>query len=132
MCEGSCLCGAVQWQLTGPLQAARFCHCSHCRKFSGAAAGAWAMASTADFSVSHGEDSVRRYNSGRGLRCFCGHCGSALWFESIEHPQLVSIALGSLDGGDIPAPEMHIFTGARPAWSAIADQLPQHADYPTD
>ena len=70
MPEGSCLCGAVRWRIAGPLMAPRYCHCSHCRKFSGAAAGTWAMAESAGLEVLAGAEAVRRFNSGHGLRCF--------------------------------------------------------------
>jgi len=35
--RGSCLCGAVQFELVGPLLRPLNCHCSLCRKQHGAA-----------------------------------------------------------------------------------------------
>ncbi len=130
MYSGSCLCGAVTWRLEGSLRAARYCHCGNCRKFSGAAAAAWAMADTAGLRVTRGASDVQRFDSGRGLRCFCRHCGSVLWFESLEQPNTVAVALGSLDSGAVTPPQVHIFTASRADWDTIADALPQHAEYP--
>lgn len=74
--------------------------------------------------------SVKKFNSGKGLRCFCGNCGSPVWFESLDHAAIVAIPLGVLDDGDIPTPEMHIWTRSKPDWCAITDSLPQHETYP--
>ncbi len=35
MVKGSCLCGQINFELDGELQAPRYCHCENCRKFSG-------------------------------------------------------------------------------------------------
>ena len=32
---GSCLCGAVRYEVTGPLRKVVYCHCEQCRKTSG-------------------------------------------------------------------------------------------------
>lgn len=33
---GGCLCGAVRYSISAPLKNVIACHCSHCRKISGA------------------------------------------------------------------------------------------------
>jgi len=35
---GSCLCGGVRFEVTLPFSDANYCHCSRCRKHSGAEA----------------------------------------------------------------------------------------------
>ncbi len=37
MVRGSCLCGAVRFEITGETTKIGMCHCSKCRKVSGAA-----------------------------------------------------------------------------------------------
>lgn len=127
---GSCLCGAVRFEIDGNLTSPRFCHCEHCRKFAGTSPATWAMAKTSELSVLSGGDDVGKYNSGRGLRCFCRTCGSPVWFESLGHPHITAIPLGVLDETDVAPPQMHLWTGSMPTWCAIHDALPQHEKNP--
>jgi hypothetical protein len=72
----SCLCGGVAYEITGPIQRARYCHCTHCRKFSGTAAAAWGLIETGHLTLIRAEGGLSRYPSGQGLRVFCRTCGS--------------------------------------------------------
>ena len=133
MIEASCLCGRIIFTIHGELSSARTCHCTTCRKFSGTSPAAWAMARAADLRIDPEADleaAVTRYDSGRGIRCFCARCGSPVWFESKDYSDIVMIPLGVLDDGDVPTPSAHIFVGSKPGWCSIHDDLPQHATYP--
>ncbi len=56
---GSCLCGAVAFEVDGPIAGIGQCHCSLCRKVSGTASNAvFVVASKADWETLHG-DAVR-------------------------------------------------------------------------
>jgi hypothetical protein len=123
--RASCLCGAIRFTLDLELRAPRYCYCEHCTKFAGTSPATWAIALKAKLDVSASSGRVARYDSGKGLRCFCTTCGSPVWFESKDHPEYVAIPLGVLDDGDVPPPEMHIWVGSKPAWCAIHDDLPR-------
>jgi hypothetical protein len=73
---------------------------------------------------------LTKYDSGRGVRCFCSTCGSPVWFESKDYSDIVMIPLGVLDEGNIPAPDAHVFVGSKPGWCSIHDDLPQHDAHP--
>ncbi len=45
-------------------------------------------------------------------------------------PDIIGIALGAIDDGEIAAPQMHVWTQSSPAWETIAGDLPQHATHP--
>ncbi len=129
MLRASCLCDSNRFELGGELRAARYCYCEHCTRYAGTAPAAWVMANAAD--VRHLErGDVSKYDSGRGLRCFCSNCGSPLWFESKDFPEIVMLPLGVFEDGPVPQPEMHIFVDSRPEWCVIRDDLPQHRLYP--
>ena len=131
MANGSCLCGAIEFILDGELSAVRYCHCSNCRKFAGTSPATWAMAEADKLHITREDSTIGRFNSGRGIRCFCSNCGSPLWFESIDYPQIVGIPLGVLDDEDLPKPEMHLWVSARPTWYHIDDDLPRHDKGPS-
>ena len=130
MIRGSCLCQAHAFTINRPLRAARLCHCGNCTKFAGTSPAAWAMADSDALSVTKADAGIVRYDSGRGRRCSCATCGSPLWFESLEHPEIIAIPLGVLDSGEIPAPEFHLWIRSKPAWCKIHDDLPQYDTYP--
>jgi len=130
MNHGSCLCGSTQFTLRGKLRSARFCFCTNCTKFAGTAPATWAMADSASLKIETPGAPVTKYNSGRGLRCFCAKCGSPVWFESLEHPDIVAIPLGALDDGEIPVPAMNLWTRSRPGWCSIDEDLPAYETNP--
>ena len=128
---GSCLCQAIQFELDGEITSPRYCHCSNCVKFAGASPAAWAMANSAELQLINSAAEITKYNSGRGLRCFCSQCGSGVWFESIDFPEIIAIPLGVIDDGDIPLPEQHLWVSSKPGWCVINDELPQREQGPT-
>lgn len=131
MAQGSCLCGAIRFTLDGELSAPRYCYCTYCTKFTGTSPATWAMGESSKIDVTTSMKTLAKYDSGRGLRCFCARCGSPVWFESHDYPEITAIPLGVLDDDEVPRPEMHIFVGSKPDWCAISDDLPQHDDFPT-
>lgn len=131
MLHGSCLCGSIHFTLTAALRSTRYCHCVYCRKFSGTSPATWAMGESASLEVTRQDALVSKFDSGRGLRCFCAECGSPLWFESLDHPEIVGIPLGALDDGEIPPPEMHLWVRSRPDWCTLEDDLPEHETHPS-
>ena len=79
MLRGSCLCGGVRYEITGPLSSALNCHCSMCRKAHGAAFRSRARVRATDFRWVQGEELVTYYESSPGNhRGFCRACGSPL------------------------------------------------------
>ena len=58
---GSCLCGGVRYEITGPFRRAGHCHCSRCRKHSGAAAGTQGRVLQEHFRLTQGGILLRTY-----------------------------------------------------------------------
>src|SRR5262249_7780186 len=80
MYKGSCLCGAVKYEVLGGLGAAVYCHCSRCRKASGSAFASNAVVAESVFKVVQGEQSLRTFSTDKGVhRIFCSACGSPIF-----------------------------------------------------
>jgi len=126
---GSCLCGSVTYEVTGPLRFVGNCHCSKCRKSHGAAFVTWGIIEPGEFNWVTGEDLVQHYESSPGrTRCFCGKCGSPL---AATHSGTVGeVVVGTLDGDPGGRPREHIFVGSKASWHEITDVLPQHEAWP--
>jgi len=126
--RGSCLCGAVRFEVDAFAPHTGNCHCSMCRKFHGAAYATIAEARREHFRWLAGEDALKAYTADNATtRRFCRHCGSSLTFSSPRaDPDLVEIALGCFDD-DVPVrPDAHIFVGSGAAWARPDDGLPQY------
>jgi hypothetical protein len=123
---GSCLCGAVRYEVYGPLRAVVACHCSQCRRTSG---------NFAAFTATRPEDLVliesgglRWYrSSATARRGFCGVCGSNLFWEPASGGR-ISIAAGTLDPPTGLTTAVHVFVGDASDYYGIEDDLPHRAD----
>ena len=129
--RGSCLCGAVRFELAGRPQWINHCHCSMCRKAQGAAFGSFLHAPGQGFRWLAGAERVRRYVSSPGNeRPFCEVCGSRLPVLEDEGRHVI-IPAGLLDDDPGIRPLVHIHVGSQAPWYEIgADGLPRFDGYP--
>lgn len=131
MYKGSCLCGAIQYEVRGELGPAFYCHCKRCRKASGSAFGANAIVAAGDFVITAGADALKSFTATTGLkRSFCGQCGSPLTSFRDSQPDIVRVRMGTLDTPVASGPGGHIFVGSKATWDEIHDGLPQHLERP--
>jgi hypothetical protein len=126
---GSCLCGAVRFEITGQFEQFYLCHCDYCRKGSGSAHGANLFSSTAQLTWIEGEDKKTLFQlpATRHHKCFCSICGSAL--PCTLGTMLVAPA-GSLDRAVSIKPDAHIFTSSRAAWDDRLELVPSFERFP--
>jgi hypothetical protein len=126
MLHGSCLCGAVRYELRGVPRVMYHCHCSTCRKASGAAAATNMLASYDEFHIVAGADCLASYESSpRKRRYFCSRCGSPIYSHAEATHDVVSLRCGALDDDPPLRPAAHLHVASQAPWSAIADGLPQ-------
>lgn len=124
---GSCLCGAVRFEVELPFLRANHCHCSRCRKHSGATGCIQGRVRREQFRLLQGEAQIRTYGAGMGaVKAFCIHCGSSLFGGSWPHGPQVSIRLGALDGDPGLRPEFHTHVESVAVWHEIRDDLPRY------
>lgn len=105
---GSCLCGAVTFDATGPLRDVIACHCTQCRKVSG---HYWAATSVPlDHFHLIRDGGLAWFRSSPGAeRGFCRRCGASLFWKP-EGEGRISIAPGAFDGDPPFRLTRHIFT----------------------
>ncbi|AMS17569.1 ribulose phosphate epimerase [Pseudomonas chlororaphis] len=126
--QGSCLCGAVKYQLLSRPKALSHCHCSQCRKSHGAAFASYGSVLRSDLCIVQGAGSLRSYRSSESvLRQFCGQCGSSLFWsrDQGEYADWISIALGTLDTPFTADKQKHIQVAFKASWYEIQDNWPQ-------
>ena len=122
--KGSCLCGGVKYEVEGGLGRVVNCHCSMCRKATGAAFRTRAAVKPTAFHWLAGEELVSRYESSPGeTRTFCRVCGATL--ATFLGDKEIGLPLGTLDDDPGVRPTAHVFVASKAAWFEITDGLPQ-------
>lgn len=107
MKTGSCLCGAVAYEISGLMKDALACHCTQCRKQTGSY---WISSGVADadFKLTK-QDGLKWFaSSDVAKRGFCKECGSNLFWKQ-NGSDTTSICVGGIDGKTELKLEGHIF-----------------------
>lgn len=128
MAEGHCFCGFIRYAADGAAYNETNCHCSICRRLSGAPFVAWFTVPIATFRFLSGEPTTIR-SSGHGTRTFCPRCGTPLTFRSDRFPEEVDITTCSLAEAGLLPPKDHTFVRSKVSWVRIADDLPAFPEH---
>jgi len=130
--SGSCLCGAVRFEIAGDFAHFYLCHCQYCRKDTGSAHAANLFSSSATLRWLAGQDQVTRFNlpNTRHRHCFCATCGSALPDLQMDGT-LLKVPAGSLDTDVIMRPNAHIFVASKANWDEALENIPTVARLPS-
>ncbi len=121
--RGSCLCGAVTFEVNGDLAGPDGCHCGMCRKHSGHFFASTDVPRTA--LTVHGAESVKWYQSSdKARRGFCGTCGSSLFWDPAAR-DWIGVAMGAFDTPTATRLAVHIFVAEKGDYYDIADGVKQ-------
>lgn len=130
--HGSCLCGLLKFSVTGVPSRFYHCHCSRCRKSSGAGHSSNLFVEGGKLSWNGNMDDIRSYQlpeAKRFARTFCKQCGGPLPRE-LPAFNLVQIPAGTLNDEPNISPQAHIFQDSKAAWSCTSDLLTAFPAYP--
>ena len=128
--SGRCLCGAIQYQLSGEPNVVALCHCTDCRRSSGAPMVAWAMFPEASLTLIKGNPKTIN-SSGAAMRSFCADCGSGLFYRNQEVlPRIVDVQSSTLDEPNALPPTLQIQTAERLEWMKHIHALPEFERFP--
>lgn len=127
MIEGGCQCGALQFRIDGEITDLSHCHCSMCRRLHGAAFVTFAGVSGAALEWTTGNEALKTFaSSDKNDRLFCELCGSQLGCISKPEPDMIYLAMGTVDGNPPHPPAYHQFASSVAPWHEINDDLPKH------
>ena len=118
MKTGSCLCGAVRYEVYGALRPVIACHCTQCRKQTGTYMSATA-AKNKDLKITAAGGLKWYRSSDNARRGFCGECGSVLFWKG-NGLDYTAIAAGSIDGPLGVALAGHIYCASAGDYYEIA------------
>jgi hypothetical protein len=123
MLTGGCFCGRVRYEADGAPFNETNCHCSICRRTTGAPFVAWFSVRRSQFRLVSGE-ATRFRSSGSATRSFCSECGTQITFE-LDGADEIDLTTSSLDDPNSVPPVDHTRTSSRLQWVRLADGLPQ-------
>ena len=135
MIRGSCLCGAVAFEIDGRVTPIQLCHARRCQKATGSAFSPELAARAERLRWLRGEENVAHYEAPLlrepppMRRAFCRTCGSPLPVLQPESGFWVLLA-GVLDDDPGTRPFQHIFTSQLATWDALTDALPKFPERP--
>lgn len=121
--EGGCFCGSVRYQAEGEDLTTVNCHCSMCRRATGAPYVTWFVVPDTQFTFLN-EEPASLDSSDHGTRYFCKKCGTHL---TCVHPGQadVAVTLGSLDDPENLSPTLEIYTDTKLGWTDGIGSLKQ-------
>lgn len=132
LAAGSCLCGAVKYEISGNLGIFQYCHCSRCRKVTGSAHAANIFVKPEQFRWTQGEDMLARYEPAETKHfatSFCTRCGSSMpWLAKTG--KAVVVPAGTLDDDPQIRPMQNIFCGSDASWYVEASGLVKFDELP--
>ena len=121
---GGCLCGDIRFHIRKDPDGARHCHCTLCRRQTGAAFTTGVRFAGKYFVWTKGEPEY--FSDSMGVRrSFCAHCGSSMTWEPSDRDDITVFA-GSLDRAEDVHCVCHGYTSTMLPWVKLDDGLPQY------
>lgn len=129
MATGECNCGAVAFEIDADLKDVFVCHCSICRRATGANGIAVLLVENAKFRWLRGEDNIATWKKpGADWQCwFCRTCGSPV--PGANDPTRMFVPAGLIrEGGENLKVAHHIWVGSKAVWDEIGDAGKRHEE----
>ena len=126
--RGKCLCGKVKYVVQDEFAYALNCHCSNCRRATGAAFKPFGGIERHKLRIVQGGDKLLHFGGGPAHDAHCKECGSLL-YSVVRDGAFVHVTLGTLVDSPSIRPSAHIFVGSKAPWFTITDDLPQHEEF---
>jgi hypothetical protein len=125
MLKGGCYCGRIRYEAAGTPFHETNCHCSICRRTTGAPYVTWFSVPRSQFRIVDGEPTQFR-STAKAMRSFCPECGTQLTFEHEDFPNEIDVTTCSLDDPNVLPPKDHTWTSSKLRWLKLADGLPAY------
>ena len=128
--EGGCLCGEIRFKATSAPDYVAYCHCTSCRKSTGAPAVVYVTYQQKDVTFTKGNR--KKFASSKGVaRTFCERCGTPISYEAEwKGDVIVGFFVGTMDKPDVFPAQKHVAYGERVGWFDASDTLPRFLEFP--
>jgi hypothetical protein len=107
--KGSCQCKAVKYEINPAVLLVGNCHCTICRKLTGASFSTIVIVAEDDLNVVHGSDQLSTWQvTDLAAKNFCCKCGTPIFNTNKKYPGRRMIFLGSFDDPQFTAPTVNV------------------------
>ena len=119
----SCCCGSLRVTCEGEPVRVSMCHCTECQRRTGSVFGAQARWPRERVRIDGpSTEYVRIADSGnKAFFHFCPGCGSTVWYQLEQHPDVVAVAMGAFADKNFPPPVFSIYETRRHDWVSVPD-----------
>ena len=128
--QGGCQCGALRYQTTTSPVRVMACHCTACKRRTGAPYGVGVYFNEDEVEFTAGNSRTYEFKSdtsGRWMKNkFCPNCGTAVSWTLEMRPGLVGIAGGTFDDPNWYTIDGHIWTRSARHDMCYPDAMPVH------
>jgi hypothetical protein len=122
--SGGCRCGAVQFSVSAEPNHISYCHCTDCRKATGAPVAAFVGFAANEVAL-EGE-TLRVYENGPVKRSFCSACGSPIAYVDDRLANQIYFMLGAMDAPENYKPTHHAHVRSQLPFVHMPDGLERH------
>ena len=125
---GSCLCGAIRYEIDGLAGPINHCSCRTCRKAHAAAFTSTAAVDRTHFRWLAGQHNLSSFESSPGkLRYFCSICGSHLVAERAGQSHII-LRVATLDDDPGERPRIAIWRSHEVPWLDYGPGVPGYVE----
>ena len=120
--RGSCLCGAVSFEVSEAPETLRYCHCESCKKLSGGTGTLNGRVPSTAIEILEGREHLKTYQPPEGsAKTFCRECGSNLFGGGWPDSETTSVRASALDDDFAARPAAHLYVRSVAAWETLPD-----------
>jgi hypothetical protein len=121
---GGCRCGAVRFEASVEPHHVSYCHCTDCRRATGAPVSAFVGFRAEGVRFTSGDPTV--FENGPASRSFCGACGSPIAYADERLEDQIWFLLGAMDHPELFKPTCHAYVREQLRFIHMPDGLPRH------
>jgi hypothetical protein len=127
--RASCRCGQLSVETTGEPVRVSVCHCLACQQRTGSAFSFQARFPLANVRMAgRSREWVRTADSGNRVSYhFCPDCGSTVYYQLVNVPELVAVPVGAFADPQFPHPRFSVYEERRHAWVHVPGNV-EHLD----
>lgn len=120
---GGCRCGAVRFEASDEPHHISYCHCTDCRRATGAPVSAFVGFAADNVRFTIGEP--RLFENGAASRSFCATCGSPIAYADARLENQIWFMLGAMDRPEDYVPTLHAYVCEQLRYVHMPDDLPR-------
>ena len=127
MIKGSCLCAGITYEYHGEISGLAVCHCNQCKRAQGTPFATNAPLDFNKFKILSGDHLLKSYfSSPNKHRVFCSNCGSPIFSQRTDMPDIIRLRVGTVTEGKIPEPAYQAFCESKSDWFILDDAKPAY------